>query len=104
MNVRVIMRIEVEPAARDELQRICGALGMTQVAVNSRMIDWLCEQTDVVQAGVLGLLPAGTDHNVVKLALKQIASCEKQPGATANLMAHSSNGNFDSEGRRHPKF
>jgi hypothetical protein len=77
MNVRVIMRIEVDSAARDELHRICGSLGMTQVAVNSRMIDWLCGQSDIVQAGVLGLLPDGTDCDVVTLALKQIASHKK---------------------------
>jgi len=77
MNVRVIMRIEVDPVARDKLQQVCSSLGLTQVSVNSRMIDWLCEQSDVVQAGVLGLLPEGTDCDVVALALKQIAANKK---------------------------
>jgi len=94
MNVRVIMRIEVEPAARDELQRICGALGMTQVAVNSRMIDWLCEQTDIIQAGVLGLLPHGTDYNLPKFVLKQIAAYKKP----AIALAYGPNDILDSRG------
>jgi hypothetical protein len=70
VNPRVIMRIEVVPSAADALERLADSFGMTRVAVHSRMIEWLADQPDVIQAGVLGLLPTNPPHDIVRLLLK----------------------------------
>ncbi|MGA2581761.1 MAG: hypothetical protein ABSG31_00675 [Tepidisphaeraceae bacterium] len=76
---RVIMRIELFPHAKQGLQDLCDHLGMTQVAAVSRVIEWFTDQTDVVQAGVLGLYPKDIRAEVAEMILKKMAS-EKKKG------------------------
>ena len=71
---RVIMRIELFPQAKDHLTDLCDRLGMTQVAATSRLVEWFCEQQDVVQAAVLGLYPEDIRAEVASLILKRMAS------------------------------
>jgi len=78
MDQRVIMRIEVLPVARDGIEAVCDSMGLTHVSVNSRLIDWLAEQPDMIQASVLGLLPAGTNCDVPTTFPKQLASGRKR--------------------------
>jgi hypothetical protein len=68
------MRIEVVASAASALDQIADSIGMTHVAIHSRMIEWLADQPDVVQAGVLGLLPANSSYDIVRLALKYMAA------------------------------
>jgi hypothetical protein len=77
MDLRVIMKIEVLPKARDGVEAVCEKLGMTHVAVNSRLVDWLAQQPDMIKASVLGLLPAGTNCDVAKVLLKRMAGERK---------------------------
>jgi hypothetical protein len=41
---------------------------MTQVAVTSRLIMWLVEQPDIIQARILGLYPESTEKDVSSLS------------------------------------
>jgi hypothetical protein len=75
---RVIMRIELYPQAKDHLMGLCDRLGMTQVATVSRVVEWFCEQTDLVQAAVLGLYPEDIRAEVASLILKHIARNKKK--------------------------
>jgi hypothetical protein len=75
---RVIMRIELYPSAKDHLTDMCSRLGMTQVAATSRLVEWFCEQQDVVQAAVLGLYPEDIRSEVAQLILKRMASAKKK--------------------------
>lgn len=75
---RVIMRIELYPEAKDRLTGLCGKLGMTQVAATSRLVEWFCEQQDVVQAAVLGLYPEDIRSEVASMILKRMASDKKK--------------------------
>jgi hypothetical protein len=75
---RVIMRIELYPQAKDHLTDLCGRLGMTQVAATSRLVEWFCEQQDVVQAAVLGLYPEDIRAEVAQMILKRMASDKKR--------------------------
>jgi hypothetical protein len=76
---RVIMRIELTPHAKNGLTGLCDRLGMTQVAATSRIIEWFTDQSDVVQAAVLGLYPRDIRADVAEMILKKIAS-EKRKG------------------------
>jgi hypothetical protein len=51
---------------------------MTQVAATSRLVEWFCEQQDVVQAAVLGLYPEDIRSEVAQLILKRMASAKKK--------------------------
>jgi len=75
---RVIMRIELFPHAKDRLSGMCDRLGMTQVAAASRLVEWFAEQTDVVQAAVLGLYPEDIRAEVASMILKRMASEKKK--------------------------
>ncbi|MDP9173460.1 MAG: hypothetical protein M3O30_06290 [Planctomycetota bacterium] len=75
---RVIMRIELYPQAKDGLTDMCDRLGMTQVAATSRIIEWFTDQTDVVQAAILGLYPKDIRAEVAEMILKKMAAERKK--------------------------
>ena len=70
MARRIIMRIEVTPKARADVAKVTELFGMKQVAVMSRVIEWLSSQSDVVQANVLGLAPQALSTDIVPVILK----------------------------------
>jgi hypothetical protein len=72
------MRIELFPQAKDHLADLCDRLGMTQVAATSRLVEWFCEQQDVVQAAVLGLYPEDIRSEVATMILKRMAGDKKK--------------------------
>jgi len=75
---RVIMRVELVPQAKDCLNGLSDRLGMTQVAAASRLVEWFAEQTDVVQAAVLGLYPDDIRAEVPSMILKKMAAEKKK--------------------------
>ena len=75
---RVIMRIEILPNAKDCLNGMSDRLGITQVAAASRLVEWFAEQTDVVQAAVLGLYPDDIRAEVPAMLLKRMAGEKKK--------------------------
>lgn len=77
---RVILRIEVLPAARDRLGAISDSLGLTHVSITSRLVQWLADQPDMIQAKLLGLLPDDVECDVPTMMLKQMASERKSAG------------------------
>jgi len=74
---RVIMRIELFPEAKANLTASCDKRGMTQVAITSRVIEWLCSQNDVIQAAVLGLYPEDIRAALPAMILKNMANEKK---------------------------
>jgi hypothetical protein len=76
---RVIMRIELLPQAREHLTALSSRLGMTQVAIASRLVDWLCGEHDVVQAAVLGLYPDDIRSDLPSKIFKRMAAGRKKP-------------------------
>lgn len=76
MARRIILRIEITPDAKENLTGFCSKVGMTQVAAMSRLVEWFAEQSDVVQAAILGLYPADIRADVAKLILKRMAEAK----------------------------
>ena len=77
MESRIILRIELTPKAKDRVNEMCERRGMTQVAMLSRLVEWFSEQTELVQAVVLGQLPAEIAPDIVQLVLKKVAQVRK---------------------------
>jgi len=69
---RVIMRIDLLPKAN--VESVCSGLGLTQVAAISHVVDWFCQQSDTVQAAILGLHPGDIRSEVPMMIMKRIAS------------------------------
>jgi hypothetical protein len=74
---RIIMRIELSPQAKERFVDYGDSLGMTQVAVASRLVEWLTKQNDVIQAAVLGLYPEDIRAEVPSLLLKHLIAEKK---------------------------
>jgi hypothetical protein len=53
---RAVIRLQLDVAAKQQLDKLCAKRGMTQIAVLSRLVKWFGRQDEVVQASVLGLL------------------------------------------------
>jgi hypothetical protein len=92
---RCIFRIELTHSARKSLHAVTEKLGMTQVAVTSKMIEWFALQDDAIQKAVLGLFPDKFDGDIAAMILARMAG-PKQPGKNHN---HNHNHN-SSDGRR----
>jgi hypothetical protein len=75
---RAIMRIELPPKTKKQLIDYCAHQGMTQVAVCSRMVEWLFQQTDIVQAAVLGLYPEDIYATLPLMIIKNMAADKKK--------------------------
>jgi len=73
------MRIELLPQAREHLTALSNRLGMTQVAISSRLVEWLCGEQDVVQAAVLGLYPEDIRADLPSKIFKRMAADKKKP-------------------------
>jgi hypothetical protein len=74
MASRIIVRIELTPPAKKALEGLTEKAGMTQVAMLSRLVEWLAHQPNAVQASVLGQYSAETQADTAKLIVKQMAS------------------------------
>lgn len=59
--------------AKAVVSRIADDLGMKEIAVVSRIYLWFAEQDEVIQKGVLRLLPKGYEGEVCRLALERLA-------------------------------
>jgi hypothetical protein len=70
---RVIMRVELAADARDNLPAIVDKFGSTNVAVNSRLVEWFCDQPESVQAAILGLHPVDVKSQLPVMILQNMA-------------------------------
>jgi hypothetical protein len=68
---RVIMRIELTPAAKQEVEVYCDRVGMTQIAAMSRLAEWFGNQSDEIQALVQDHYPGSIKPDVAKLILQR---------------------------------
>lgn len=77
MAKRAVIRLQLDLAAKQQLDRLCEKRGMTQISVLSRLVKWFGRQDEFVQASVLGLLSeemlGGLSHTLLKrLAAKHV--------------------------------
>ena len=73
MASRIIVRIELTPNAKQRVNEMCEKSGMTQVAMLSRLVEWFANQSEMIQAAVLGHYPSELAGDISKLILKRMA-------------------------------
>ncbi len=71
---RIIVRIEVTPKAKQALESLMEKHGMTQVALCSRLLEWLGEQPSVVRSSIVSELGAKANPDTAKLILQNMVS------------------------------
>jgi hypothetical protein len=64
---------------------------MTQVAIASRLVDWLCGEQDVVQAAVLGIYPEDIRSDLPMKIFNRVAGGEKRPAVRRNSLSAARN-------------
>jgi hypothetical protein len=78
MTPRIILRIELTASAKEHLNRVSDGLGMTQVAMLSRIIEWFSEQPELIQRIIVGHLPAQIEQQVARVMLRRMATKTKK--------------------------
>jgi len=74
MNVnRAILRIQLDPAAKQHLDHLAKTRGMTQISIMSRLVEWFVRQNEVIQLAVLGVVSEEFTGPLAKRMLERIA-------------------------------
>ncbi|MFI5378541.1 MAG: hypothetical protein ACHRHE_04535 [Tepidisphaerales bacterium] len=77
MPTHIIVGLELTPPAKKALHALTDKLGMTQVAMLSRLVEWVARQPARVQASILGQLPSAVSVDTARLMLEQMAAGKK---------------------------
>jgi hypothetical protein len=65
--------------AKKRLMDISAQLGITQIALTSRLVEWFAGQPDLIQAAVLGLYPDVIKKDVATLIMQRMAEGKDKP-------------------------
>ncbi len=68
------IKINVTPPAKEVVEKIAGAHGMTEISIASRIYQWFGEQPDVIQKTILGMLPKEYAADIATMVLKKVAA------------------------------
>lgn len=79
---RIILRIEITPAAKERFNGYCDLRGKKQIAAMSRLVEWFGDQPEVIQSIIQGDFPASIQCDVAHIILKQMAKKKKTPVQT----------------------
>jgi precorrin-6B methylase 2 len=73
-----IVAIQMDAQSKARLEKVCERLGMTQLAVTTRMAKWFLSQDDTVQAVVLGSLSKESMRPLVRTLLQRVADASRK--------------------------
>ena len=79
---RAVYRIMVTPSAKSTMEEITARIGITQIAMFSKLIDWLATQPDEIKLALLGVYPGLVTEDLTTLIVKRMID-PKQPAPTA---------------------
>src|SRR4051794_41342649 len=71
---RAVIRLQLDLAAKQALDKLCERRGMTQIAVLSRLVKWFANQDEIVQASVLNLLSEAHLGDLSQILLKRLSA------------------------------
>jgi hypothetical protein len=73
---RIIVRIELTPAAKTGFAKVAERDGRTQIATTSRVVEWFSNQPETIQAAILGQYPKDIEADVARLLLDRTESAK----------------------------
>ena len=74
---RIIMRVEVSPGARKELDEVSNRFGLTQLAMISKCVQSFLEMPEMVQASILGIYSTVDPSEITTAILEKMAAGEE---------------------------
>jgi len=74
MSDRDIIKIAISPKSKQAIDDTCDRYGMSQIELASRLYLWFAEQDEVLQAGILSILPTEFEADIARMTLENIAS------------------------------
>ena len=80
---RAILRIQLDLAAKQHLDRLSKTLGMTQISIMSRLVEWFVRQNQLVQLCAMGALSSDLSAPLAKDLLEQMQRAEQQESSPA---------------------
>ena len=67
MPTRVINRVEMRPGVKEKLDKVCEEMGMTHVALTSRILEWFTDQDELTQRTIAGQIPPELQQKLARL-------------------------------------
>jgi len=55
------------PGAKEKLDKVCEELGMTHVALTSRILEWFTQQDQLTQRTIAGHIPPELQEELARL-------------------------------------
>lgn len=77
---RIIVRIELTPAAKSSFGTVAEQTGRTQISTTSRLIEWFSRQPDTLQAAILGQYPKDLEPAIARLLLDRLPTTPAKVG------------------------
>ena len=73
MPARIILCVDLTPAAKESLEQMTEKHGMTQLSMLSRLVEWFARQPDAIRAAAMSFDPAESNATA-GLILNHLAS------------------------------
>lgn len=73
---RIIVRIELTPAAKTAYDNVADRFGMTHISTTSRLMAWFAAQPEGLQAAILGQYPKEFEAEIARLLLNRMSPVE----------------------------
>jgi len=70
---RAVLRIQLDPSAKQHLDRLAKTRGMTQISIMSRLVEWFVKQNEVIQLAALGVVSEEFTGPLARRLLERIA-------------------------------
>ena len=82
-DTREDWRVKIRPDVSGPADEVFSRFGMSRAEALERLLAWVAESDDVVQAAVLGSLPESIAPDIARLVLEKMAT----PGASSSRSA-----------------
>jgi hypothetical protein len=79
---RTIVRLAVDRSSKAKFDSLCDRLCITQTSAMSRLFEWFCGQEEIIQASVLGSIPASLRADIARIVLERMTDKDFGPNAT----------------------
>jgi len=73
---RAVFRIQISPGAVETMHGIKDRIGITEIALCSRLVEWFADQPDEIKAGIIGGFAGLTDQPPEVAFLRRMAKGE----------------------------
>lgn len=87
MQPRIITRIEITPRAKEAVEVMSDLHGMTQVAMLSRIIEWVTAQPLDLQTIILKRWSEGAQPEIARLILRRLSKGKSIEQKNADALA-----------------